>query len=136
MIIRSAKKKDLPEIVALGQIKELRGNYDYFQADYIKHYLGKDFFLVLEKAGNVIGFLIAERVKANGALLWYLAVKKNERGQGGGKKLLNEFEKRCRKNKIEWIILYCPVKIRGAKLFYKKNGYAKGICLVEFERYL
>lgn len=137
MKIRSTKINDLREVIKIGQIDEFRGNIDdYFQVDYIKHYLHKDFFLVLEKAEKIIGFLIAEPIKANGALLWYIAIKKNERGKGGGEKLLKEFEKRCTVNKIEWIILYCPAKRRETKLFYKKQGYTKHCQLLEYEKYL
>jgi len=137
MKIRPAKTKDLEEIVKVGQIKEFRGIIDsYFHADFIKNYLHKDFFLVLEKEKKIIGFLIAEPVKANGALLWYIAIIKEERGRGGGKKLLKEFEKRCKKNKVEWIILYCPTKSQATKLFYKKQGYTKHIQLLEYEKYL
>lgn len=137
MIIRPAKKSDLKYIAEIGKIPEFaNGIDDYFQPEYFKCYLNKNFFLVLEKDKKVIGFLIAEPIKAKGAILWYLTVEKSERGKGGGQKLIKEFEKRCKNRKITWIILYCPIKNSKSISFYKKLDYAEGIQLVEFEKYL
>jgi ribosomal protein S18 acetylase RimI-like enzyme len=74
---------------------------------------------------KVVGYLIAEKVKAGGAIIWYLAIEKKHRNQGLGRKLLSEFENRCRKNRIEWINLYA-LENKKTLGFYKSMGYSFG----------
>ena len=135
--IRSAKKSDLIACEKIGRIKEFKvSTGDYFKVFYLKYYLSRNFFLVAEKNKKLIGFLVAEKIRAHGATIWYIAVDKKERNKGIGTKMINEFEKRIKKDGIEWAILYCPDYNLKSKNFYRKSGYNEQEKLVEFEKFL
>ena len=135
--IRSARREDLLSCEKIGKVKEFKvSTGDYFKVNYIKYYLSKDFFLVAEENKKIIGFIIAEKIRAKGATIWYIAVSQEKRGRGVGQRLIQEFEKRSKRKGIEWIILYCPADNELSKNFYKKSGYNKQEHLVEFEKFL
>jgi len=72
-----------------------------------------------------VGYLVAEKLRARGTVIWYLAIKSKYRGQGLGHKLLGEFENRCRKNGVEWINMYV-LENKKTLNFYKSMGYGFG----------
>lgn len=124
--ITSATKNDLKACEWLGKFKEFKeASGDYINASFLKHYLSKDFFLVVKKGREVAGYLAAEKLRARGAIIWYLVVKAKYRDHGLGHELMTEFEKRCRKHKIEWIDLYA-LKTKHTLDFYKSLGYSGG----------
>lgn len=124
--ITSATKADLKACEWLGKFKEFKeASGDYINARFLAHYLSRDFFLVIKKGREVVGYLVAEKLRARGAVIWYLAVKSKYRDQGLGHKLMAEFEKRCRRNKIEWIDLYA-IEDKHTLKFYKSLGYSAG----------
>lgn len=134
--IVSATKKDLKTCEQLGKFKEFReASGDYIDAKFFAHYLSRDFFLVVKKEEEVIGYLVAEKLRARGAVIWYLMVTPKYRNLGLGHKLLEEFEVRCRKNKIEWINLYA-LDNKKTKNFYKDLGYSSGEREKEFIKLL
>lgn len=137
LTIRAASQEDLLKCEKLGNIKEFKSPAGkYFVTDYLKHYLDKNFFLVAVDKEELVGLLIAEPVKAQGALVWYLTVKKDHRDQGIGDKLMQQFQKNCQKQHIEWIELYCPADNILSQKFYKTEGFNKGQLVYEFEQEL
>jgi N-acetylglutamate synthase-like GNAT family acetyltransferase len=134
--IISATKNDLHDCEWLGKFKEFReASGDYVNAGFLSHYLDKDFFLVVKKDHELVGYLVAEKLKAKGAIVWYLAVKEKYRNHGIGHQLLEEFEKRCRKHKPEWINLYALESPNTLK-FYKSSGFSAGEKEEEFTKLL
>jgi len=134
--IVSAAKADLKACEWLGKFKEFKeASGDYINARFMANYLSKDFFLVVKKGREVVGYLLAEKLRARGAVIWYLAIKAKYRDHGLGHQLLIEFEKRCRQHKIEWIDLYA---LRNKKTmdFYKSLGYSGGEDEKEFIKLL
>jgi len=134
--IVSATKADLKACEWLGKFKEFKeASGDYINASFLAHYLSKDFFLVVKKGKEVVGYLVAEKLRARGAIIWYLAIKAKYRDHGLGHQLLNEFEKRCHKHKLEWINLYA-LKNKHTLDFYKNSGYSAGENEEEFTKLL
>jgi ribosomal protein S18 acetylase RimI-like enzyme len=134
--ITSATKTDLKACEWLGKFKEFKeASGDYINARFMAHYLCKDFFLVIKKGREVVGYLLAEKLRAHGTVIWYLAVKAKYRDHGLGHQLLTEFENRCRKHKIEWIDLYA-LRNKKTMHFYKSLGYSAGETEKEFIKLL
>jgi len=124
--IASAKKEDMKACEWLGKFKEFReASGDYVNANFLSYYLSKDFFLVIKRGRELVGYLVAEKLKAGGAVIWYLAVKPKYREQGLGHELMIEFEKRCRQNKVEWILLHA-LKNKVTLKFYRSLGFSGG----------
>lgn len=122
----SATKNDLNACERLGRFKEFKeASGDYIDAKFLSHYLSRNFFLVAKKDKEVVGYLVAEKLRAAGAIIWYLAIKPEYRDHGLGHRLLGEFENRCRKNGIEWIDLY-SLENKKTLNFYKSMGYDSG----------
>jgi len=124
--ILSATKNDMKACEWLGKFKEFReASGDYINANFLSYYINKDFFLIIKKGRELAGYLVAEKLKAGGAVIWYLAVKPKYRGQGLGHELMIEFEKRCRKNKIERILLHA-LKNKNTIKFYQSLNFSGG----------
>ena len=124
--ILSATKADMKACEWLGKFKEFReASGDYVNAEFLSHYISNNFFLIAKNNQELVGYLVAEKLKAGGAVIWYLAVKPKYRGQGFGHELMLEFEKRCRKNKIEWILLHA-LKNKVTIKFYQSLGFSGG----------
>lgn len=135
--IRNAVKEDLLQCEKLGQIEEFKlASGGWLDAKFLENYISPDYFLVAENNNQIIGYLIGEPLKGNGVMLCFLVVKENMRKKGIGKKLLKEFEKRCRENGAEWILLYAPTFNEGTVMFYKKRGYNQGKSFFEFNKKL
>ncbi len=131
-----ATTADLKACEWLGKFKEFKeASGDYINAQFLAHYLSRDFFLIAKKGREVVAYLVAEKLKARGAIIWYLAVKPKYRGQGLGHQLLTEFESRCRRHKIEWIDLYA-LDHKKTLNFYKSLGYSEGEREKEFIKLL
>ena len=69
-------------------------------------------------------------------MIWYFVVDKNFRGKGIGQKMISHFERECKKQNIEWIILYSPRESTKSLNFYEKTGYNKGKSFFEFNKKL
>jgi len=135
MLIRPAEKIDLKECERLLRIEEFKwpeGNYPY--KNYLKQYLDKDYFLVAEENGKIVGCLFGEPLKGKLAILWYFAVDKKFRNKGIGTKLLSRFEANCKKDGDRWIILYTYSLSKKSLKFYKKRRYHLGNKFVEIEK--
>ncbi len=133
MIIRPALKRDLIECGKLGDIPEfeLPGG-GHIDKKFMENYLDKNFFLVAQENSKIIGYIVGEPLKGGGVIVWYMTIKKGNQGKGFGKKLLSEFEKRCRQNGRNYIELYGPLSNKKTLGFYEKMKYVRGRTFFEF----
>ncbi len=137
MVIRSAIKHDLKTCEKLMKVPELaEADGDFMDVKFIQNYLNSDYFLVAEDNGKILGFAIGEEVRGKVAMLWYLTVKKGERGKGIGRKILGEFERRARRHHVKWVNLFAPANNKKTLAFYKNLRYYKGSKHYEIEKVL
>ena len=66
----------------------------------------------------LVGVIIAEDIKAQGVLLWYIATK--DKNQGIGTRLIKAFEAMLEADGYTWLFLNATTASRG---FYEKNDY-------------
>jgi len=137
MKIRGATKKDLRQCEKILKINEFRfSDRSYPNSEFLINYLNKNYFLIIEENNEIKGCLIAEPLKAYNVIIWFIAIKAEYKGKGLGKKLLSEFEKRCKNKGIKYIILYCPTSSKSSNIFYKKKKYIKNKSFFEFNKEL
>jgi len=133
VVIRPALKKDLVECEKLGDIPEFESpGGDHIDKKFMENYLDKNFFLVVQENSKIIGYIIGEVLRGKGVIIWYFTIKKEGQRKGFGKKLLIEFEKRCKRNGIDWVVLYGPAFNINTLEFYKKMRYVRGNNFYEF----
>jgi len=103
--IRKAKLKDVNSGLELSKIPELL-NPDKTPSHkwWIEAFINKIFF-VAEQKGEIIGFVMGEKITGNLAIFHSLAVSENYRNFGIGTKLMQTAEKECKKRKIKAIML-------------------------------
>lgn len=84
-----------------------------------------DIFLVARKNGQPIGMCMTTTIR-DWAYCFALFVEENYRGQGIGKKLIDETHRQLKENGVESLILLVDVKNERAERFYLREGYRKG----------
>ena len=138
MIIRLAKLADCDACVKLSQIEELRvADGTYLTKNYFEANIDEDeLFFVAENNGTIIGYILGELLKGNGALLNLLAVSQSQRGEGIGKKLVAQFEAQCKIKEIKWILLYATAFNEKTVAFYNKLEYVRGKSHIDFLKML
>ncbi|MCL2748827.1 MAG: GNAT family N-acetyltransferase [Alphaproteobacteria bacterium] len=128
IIIRKAELQDLETVQRLQANAGLFLTADgksVFSLQELQVYSEQGYLLVAELNGIVVGYNLGERLLDGGVMLWQCAVEDKYRGQGIGKKLLEEFEIFVKKNGASWIFAYS--ELNEATLgFYKKNGFIFG----------
>lgn len=75
---------------------------------------------VVDTDGWLFGIALGEKLRCNGFLLWYLAVRPECQGKGYGSVLLKEFERIAHDKGVEWI--YITSTANSVK-FWKQHGY-------------
>ena len=137
MEIRNAKESDLDECEKLLSTKEFEFAAGGFsKKDFLKGYIEDNYFLVLEDNNKIVGLAIGEQLKNKVAILWFLAIDKNQRGFGHGTALLKEFENKMKNKRNKWILLYGLEENPKTLNFYIKNKYNKGKSQTEFTKEL
>ena len=137
MQIRKAKLKDLPQCVKLLHLPEfVFTNKECLDLEDLEVYLDSGLFFVAEENSKIIGCIFGEKMKGEIAMLWYFTIDKKRRGQGIGQKMISHFENECRKQEIEWILLYSPKENPRSSKFYRKMNYDKGKPYIEFNKEL
>jgi N-acetylglutamate synthase-like GNAT family acetyltransferase len=131
MKIRPANKKDLKAVEKLYKIPEFKlPTGEYMKKEYLVPYLNKKQFLVAEEDKKIVGAITGIRVKGKGSMIYFIAIHKKMRGKGIGTELLKQYEKNCKKQGVEWIMLYAsPTKATLG--FYKKHKYHIGNKCIE-----
>ena len=138
MQIRQAILADCPKCRDLANIKELewaegfRMPVDYFEA-YIKE---NRMFLIAEDEGNILGFVLGERITWDIGILNAIAVDHTIRGKGIGTELVKAFEKECATLGVKYVELHASKINPKTEEFYKKMGYGRGLDLVEYVKEL
>jgi len=95
-------------------------------SEFLKEYIDGGYFLVADLGEKVIGWIIGEPLKSRGAALWFFIVDEKFRKHGIGTQLYEEFEKKVRSDRREWIFLTSHIKNSIAEDFYIKKGFVKG----------
>ena len=137
MLIRNVKKKDLQDCAKLLHILEFKFSTGWYpDLEYVKIYFKSGLFFVAEEDSKVIGCIFGEKMRGHVGMMWYFTVHKKYRNKGIGRKMLSYFESQCKKQNIEWLVLYSPAKSKKALNFYKRKGYHKRKAYVEFVKQL
>jgi len=130
MKVRKAKKKDLEKVLNLWKEEYSKKPYNsiwkkaYLKLKLRKYFL-KNYFYVLEKNKEIIGFIIfMEQFLYNykiGFVIQFV-VGSDFQGKGYGKKLMDYAEKIMKKKGLKRIELRANKKSKAYK-FYLKNKY-------------
>ncbi|MDD5212945.1 MAG: GNAT family N-acetyltransferase [Candidatus Gracilibacteria bacterium] len=138
MNIREANINDLEKCEELSQMPELIwASGEYYTKDFLERYLenNEGCFLVVELENIVIGYLLGEKLKAKGSIVWSMGIQKEYRGKGIGSKLLKTFEKNIQDDGYEWTYLVGRTESEELKHFYSKNGFSVGKNNTEYEKF-
>lgn len=136
MKIRDVTEEDLSLCQTLLRIPEFTlADGSYPDVCFLKKYLEPDYFLAAEQNGEIVGCIVGERLKANYTVVWYLAVREDQRGNGLGKGLLAEYERRAKLNGLEWVFLQAPLTFSETVEWYRRC-YSEGRPLIEFTKRL
>lgn len=132
MNIRPATKEDLPVCEHLFRVQELQFiGGDYANESFLEQFLDDNYFLVAEEERTIIGCVYGEPLKAEGVVLWMVAVSEEQRGKGIGKRLVKAFEHNCYEQGKEWMYLLGLDTEQHEKL-YTSLGFTGGKKLVEY----
>ncbi len=140
VVIRSARQEDLPKVVVINR-KELPENYPYSFFEFILK-LNPDVFLVAEKDGEIVGYLMAHVERGKSLINIYedlpkevkegptihllsIAVLSDYQGIGIGTKLLRELIERAKEKGVKYIYLEVRVSNKKAINLYEKMGFEK-----------
>lgn len=94
-------------------------------ADFVKAKRPRDRLWLAEMEGELVGCIAIVEVSEKVAQLrWYL-VSPAARGQGLGKRLLNEAIAYCRQNRYESIFLWTVSALEAAAHLYRGAGFVK-----------
>ncbi len=119
MIIRDAIKSDL---AVLAQIDAQSNPFPWTLAQFIGTLHSNQNFWVVEKAQQVIAYLIWQS-SFDEAEIYHFAVDKGHRRQKVGQSLLDKMFDSCRAINIHKIFLEVRLSNLGAQAFYKENGF-------------
>lgn len=139
MKIRKAKISDSQEIYDLlnfnYELKDSNEKEDY-PLQWIKKAINsKEILFLTAMDKDINGILIAYILKTVGeAYLNTLYVRPEYRKKGVGKRLLEEYEKFIKKNKISYSELFVNSKNVPAKKFWESQKYEKGYEFVFYAR--
>lgn len=128
IMIRQATIKDTDALCDLSeQHQSLMPNIDYH--DKIKEWLSAQIesdslCFVYERNNNILGFILAEKLVANGLMVWTFAVLPEYLNKGIGIKLLRHLEQESLTQNREWIIGYATESFQklSKRLGYKANN--------------
>lgn len=120
MVVRTATKKDLDEIIEIERLSFPNPwDYSYFNAAL------KDLLIVYEDDGTkkVVGYLIAVCCKQNRALIMKVAVHPKYRSKGIATKLLKAILEMLKDMGIEEVEIDVDMVNRGAIELYERVGF-------------
>ncbi len=80
--------------------------------------------VVLEKEGEIIGFLFGEIIYEEANVL-LIAIKKDYQGKGFGELLLDHFVQVCKNKEVNKILLEVSTENKKAINLYRKKGFKK-----------
>jgi len=119
MAVRNFEYKDLEAVWEIAR-DALEENYTMDFLLYLWQ-INPNGFLVAEKNGKIVGFILSAKQSKEELRILMLAVKKEYRGQGIGSMLLKELLLRF--PEVRRIYLEVKVGNKKAIKFYKKHGF-------------
>lgn len=126
-----AKQEDVKHCIALiNKTKMTMPTSEKETTSWLEDHINDGLFVVAKAQNEIVGFILAERLKLKGSMLWYVAVDPKFQHQGLGTKLLSNIEHRCKNIGIEWIIGYSE-EATNILNFYKTNNFDIGKKYVE-----
>ncbi|GAB7025420.1 GNAT family N-acetyltransferase [Geotalea toluenoxydans] len=143
LLIRNALPSDLEAIISLDRTTPDADKADYWQGIF-EHYVVKGradrIFLVAEKAGTVIGFIVGEvRAWEFGSppcgWVFALAVSPDVREQGTGKKMWDEICSRLKKTGVSTVRTMANLDQKLTLSFLRSMGLRTGR-YIELEKQL
>ena len=121
LVLRNFQLSDLDQIMYhVASIFDQVNTPDFYMI--INQYWPEG-FLVLEKDEKFAGFIIGNRMEGGCAKILIMAVVDGSLDRGYGSMILEEFENRCRSDKIKKIVLEVRVSNPGAQRFYLREGF-------------
>ena len=131
-IIRPATEDDLEICEKLLNSPEfLTADGKSWTKEWLSKYLGDNCFFVSVFDKKVIGCIVGEFLKQNGAVVWLLVVDTKFRNMGIGSKLLSTFELKAKEQNRDWVVLYATIYNEKTVRFYRKQKYSIGDKLIE-----
>lgn len=135
MLIRKAKKEDLPEVYELLKTKELLDpDGKTCKRWWISAFL-KQVFIVAKADNKIIGLIIGEIATGKLAILHLVTVKKEFRKKGIASLLLKKAEQELKKRGARAIAGYVYAE-KGPIKLVEKFHYKKGARTYEFLKFI
>ncbi len=119
--LRSVNLRDLEQIYKI-EVESFKYPYPF---EYLKVllFLAGEFFIVAEENNKVIGYAVGVLEKNNVGHIVSIAVSRDYRGRGIGRKLLEELERRLKNKGAKDFKLEVRISNRIAISLYTKLGY-------------
>lgn len=135
VVIRNATFEDCKKCFELCKVPELRtpesSSFNYPPLVWFENIIKeKQIFVVAEHNLRIVGMRMGERTSGNWAIAHLMVVKEDFRRMGIGQKLIDAFEKECRRRKMGGIVTYVHDNPQTLA-FFAKNKYLKGSRVVE-----
>lgn len=127
--IRKGRLSYLDRLISLSKrTKELTDhNGEIMGKRIFRKWIKEGFCLVLEKNGEINGFIIGEYHKnSHYSYILYLVVSPKLRGKGLGRELIFRYLQECKRHRVKYIDLMTPTTARKTIKFYKKLGFELG----------
>jgi ribosomal protein S18 acetylase RimI-like enzyme len=136
--IISAMGKDVEDCWKLSHTKELfTPEGDAIPKEWFEAIIReKQMFFVAKDDKKTIGFVMGERLAGNAAIVHLMSVDPKYRRIGIGTRLMDEFEKECRKRRIIVIVAYAYMDSKKIQNMLSKKGFMKGSKTVEYVKIL
>ena len=141
IVVRPAKVADFDTITELFandeslKVIDGKGEIGVFPKKWLRAYLNKNQFLVVEYENEVVGALLAETVVGPGSFVWMIAIKAEHRNKGIAYLLQLDHERRCRETGITAIVAYANNN-ENVRHFVKKYGFTLGVNCIEIKKNL
>jgi ribosomal protein S18 acetylase RimI-like enzyme len=124
--LRPAQLSDLDALLAL---ENTSFTSDLLSRRRMRHWIGADngiFTVAVDKSGALAGYCLAfTRRDSDSARAYSLAIAKSAQGQGLGRRLFQDMERRCRKAGFARIHLEVAHGNNVAIALYEKLGYSR-----------
>ncbi|NIQ06379.1 MAG: GNAT family N-acetyltransferase [Candidatus Korarchaeota archaeon] len=121
VIIRKAKKADVPPLVGLDQ--EASQEIDWWKplerSDFLKKIESSDWVYVTEEKGRIVAYLTGE-ARGKTIELENVYVQKEDRGGGIATHMIKRFLSDVKATHYEEVRLFCPENLRE---FYESFGF-------------
>ncbi len=122
--IRLAEEKDLDFIKEINQSNQKSVSYENPEW-FFKEKIRTNKVITAEKDNKCLGYLVFHILWGNSPFIALVKVKKEEQGQGIGKKLMNFAFEHFKKQGYDFVLSSSEEKNIGGRNFHKKIGFAE-----------